>query len=72
MQESEILTKIVKENAEIFSDFLHSSFNKCIKYRVFPSCLKKADITPIYKKGSKNCKDNYRSVSILPNISKII
>ena len=34
--------------------------------------LKLADVTPIYKKKSKNCKDNYRQVSILSNISKIM
>ena len=38
---------------------------------IFPTSLKLANITPVYKKGSKNSKENYRSVSILPNISKI-
>ena len=37
----------------------------------FPAALKLAHITPIFKKGSKNLKVNYRPVSILPNISKI-
>ena len=30
-----------------------------------------ADITPIFKKGLKTSKSNYRLVSILPNISKL-
>ena len=38
---------------------------------IFPTSLKLANITPVYKKGSKNSKENYRPVSILPNISKI-
>ena len=33
--------------------------------------MKLADVTPVYKKKSKNSKDNYRPVSILSNISKI-
>ena len=37
---------------------------------IFPTSLKLANITPVYKKGSKNSKENYRPVSILPNISK--
>ena len=37
----------------------------------FPASLKLAHITPVFKKGSKNSKKNYRPVSILPNISKI-
>ena len=36
----------------------------------FPEILKHADITPLYKKGKKNIKGNYRPVSILPNLSK--
>ena len=37
---------------------------------VFPNELKQADIKPIYKKESKNRKENYRPVSILLNLSK--
>ena len=33
--------------------------------------FKLADVTPIFKKGSKTLKDNYRPISILPNVSKI-
>ena len=39
---------------------------------VFPDELKHADIKPIYKKVSKNEKENYRPVSILPKLSKIL
>ena len=38
---------------------------------VIPDELKQADIKPIYKKKSRNEKENYRPVSILPNLSKI-
>ena len=38
---------------------------------IFPASLKLANITPVYKKGSKNSKGKYRPVSILPNILKI-
>ena len=65
-QHSDIPTKIIKSNSDIFSDFLYVSINSSIKSSLFPSCLKTADITPIYKKGKRNLKDNYRSVSILP------
>ena len=36
----------------------------------FPTALKLTHITPAFKKGSKNSQENYRSISILPNISK--
>ena len=38
---------------------------------VFPNELKQVDIKPIYKKESRNEKENDRPVSILPNLSKI-
>ena len=38
---------------------------------VLPDELKQADIKPIYKKESRNEKENYRPVSVLPNLSKI-
>ena len=33
--------------------------------------LNNATITPVFEKGGRNSKGNYRPVSILPNISKI-
>ena len=59
------------ENADIFANVLVSSFNDSIEKSNFPSILKNASITPVFKKGDKNSKDNYRPVSILPNISKM-
>ena len=38
---------------------------------LFPTALKKAEITPIYKKGDNLIKDNYRPVSVLSSMSKI-
>ena len=38
---------------------------------MFPKILKNANVSPVFKKGSKNCETNYRPVSILPNTSKI-
>ena len=37
----------------------------------FPDQLKKADASPVFKKGKHNDKTNYRPVSILPSLSKI-
>ena len=71
-QNSDIPTKIIKENSDIFGKALCSFINDSIKSFTFPSCLKEADITPIHKKGKKDKKENYRPVSILPVLSKIL
>ena len=70
-QSSNIPTKIIKENSDIFGKVLCSSINDSIKSFTFPSCLKEAEVTPIHKKGKKDKKENYRPVSILPVLSKL-
>ena len=46
--------------------------NRCILENTFPSKMKMANITPLYKKKDKLNKDNYRSVNLLPILSKIM
>ena len=38
---------------------------------MFPNELKLAEVLPAFKKNDKNDKMNYRSIGIIPNISKI-
>ena len=45
--------------------------NRCIEEGTFPSNLKNADVTPLYKKTDRVFKVNYRPVSILPTLSKV-
>ena len=70
-QHSDIPIKIIKENLDIFAGFLCTNINSSFKSSSFPSCLKMADVTPLHKKGKKDLKENYRSVSILPIFSKV-
>ena len=70
-QESDIPVKIVKDNIDIFSEFIFHNFNNTIFDATFPSELKNADVIPVFKKKDRNNVGNYRPVSILPNLSKI-
>ena len=69
-QNTDIPTKLIKENSDIFADFIFENLNDSISQSVFPSALKLANITPVHKKDSKSKKDHYRPISVLPNISK--
>ena len=64
-------TKMIKENSHIFSNKIYQSFSNMIDVCIFPTSLKFGKITPVYKNDSKKSKENYRPVSILPNIFKI-
>ena len=70
-QQSDIPTKIVKMNVDIFSEMLYLELYKTIEYSLYPFCMKLADITPVYKKGNREVKENFRPVSILSNLSKV-
>ena len=70
-QKTHIPTRIVKENIDIFANFLCTGINSAIMSFSLPSYLKLADVTPVHKKGRKDMKENFRPVSILPTLSKI-
>ena len=70
-QESDIPVKIIKENLDIVSNFVHKNFNNSLLSSNFPFHLKNATITPIFKKKDRDNVENYRPVSILHNLSKI-
>ena len=65
-----IPTKIIAEYKDTYSQYLLHFYNIFIKESKFPTLMKQADISPVYKKGEKTDKENYRPVSILSVFSK--
>ena len=47
-------------------------FNKSFERGIIPKPMKIAKVIPIYKCKENNEMDNYRPISLLPSISKII
>ena len=47
-------------------------FNKIIDSGIFPDFLKNAQVSPIYKDGERCLATNYRPISVLPTISKLL
>ena len=67
-----IQTKIIKLLSNDISTQFAELFNLSFSEGVFPSILKTCKVIPIYKKGSQlNCS-NYRPISLLSNIDKIL
>ena len=52
-------------------DCLCDNINALFKSSMFPNSLKLADVIPLHKKSRKELKEDYRSVSILPTLSKM-
>ena len=64
--------KILKVAASAISPSLTYLFNWAISSCCFPDDWKVAKVMPLFKKGDRNLPDNYRPISILPSISKLI
>ena len=64
-------TKVIKENHDIFANFLTENFNDMFENSVFPDSYKQANINPVYKKDFRKEQENYRPITILANLSKI-
>ena len=60
-----------KRQQYFFAEQNCAYFNESISKGKFPNCLKLANITPGFKTGARNSKNNYRPVNILPIFSKI-
>ena len=70
-QSTDVLGKILKDNADIFAGYICGFFNESLNCCKFPSVLKRADITLAFKKGYHGSKENYHPVSILPVMSRV-
>ena len=66
----EIPKNILKECKFPF-EILTYCINKPYTSRKFPDCLKQANVSPILKKHDLLDKEHYRTVSILPSLSKM-
>lgn len=63
---------ILKRTIEIIKEPLAYIISKCLEFGYFSDLLKVSKITPVFKKGDKNLPQNYRPISILPILSKIL
>ena len=68
----EIPPKLVKQISKHIIKPLTYIFNQSLTTGVIPDDLKIALVTPIYKANSKEEFSNYRPISVLPCVSKIL
>lgn len=67
-----ISSRVLKVIGEVVAPYLTNLINKSFVTGKFPECLKTAKVIPIHKEGSKMDVNNYRPISVLPSISKVI
>lgn len=67
-----IPTRVIKNNIDILIHPILHIVNLSILVGHFPCALKTARVIPIYKSGPKGIFSNYRPISLLATLSKII
>ena len=64
--------QLLKENGDSFVKPITHIVNLSLSQGVVPDALKIAQITPVYKAGDCSCINNYRPISVLTALSKIL
>ena len=59
-QSNEIPVKILKQNGDLFSDYICNVFNFRVNESKFPNILKQANTIPAFQKGYRGHKESYR------------
>ena len=68
----DIPAEMLKSTVDIHVSLLTKIINSSIRNACFPDKLKPAGVTPIFKKNDDLCKENYKPVSVLLHVSKVI
>ena len=67
-----IPVRLLKETASEIAPSLRALFNKSLRVGAFPTEWKLANVVPVHKLGEKSHVENYRPISLLSIISKVL
>lgn len=67
-----ITTSLLKSAVDILTPSITRVCNLCLSQGIFPKVFKTAIVHPIFKKGCKESVTNYRPISVLSSLSKIL
>ena len=68
----DISNALLKKLVAVLKQPLCVIFNKSLNIGTFPDLMKIAKVLPLFKHGEKQIPDNYRPISLLPVISKVL
>ena len=63
---------LLKTFNRVASPVLTKLFNMCFDSEIFPNCLKIAKVVPFFKEGCQNDPGNFRPISLLPVVGKLL
>ena len=67
-----IPSRLLKDGSDALASPLSVIFNLTIQQNVIPAEWKERKVTPLHKSDSKDDPKNYRPISVLPVVSKVL
>ena len=67
-----INARFLKDGAYVIAEGLTNLFNRSIDSSIFPLSWKFGKITALFKSGNRSDPNNYRPITVLPTVSKIL
>ena len=67
-----ISARLLRDAAWVIAPSLTYTTNSSLKLGKYPSHWKYAKVTALFKQGDRTIMDNYRPISVLPTVSKVI
>ena len=67
-----VLASVLIDSMDVYLPLLTDIINDSLKGGIFPDELKLAEVIPLFKKAGPFDKTNYRPVSLLSHISKVL
>ena len=67
-----ITARLLKDAAAVIAPSLTQIFNLSLSSSTLPQIWKNGRVTPIFKSGERSNMSNYRPITVLPTLSKIL
>ena len=67
-----ISARFLKDAADLIAPFIAHIINLSLEQGTVPDDMKHSKVIPLFKKGDRSDPDNYRTVSILSVVSKVL
>ena len=64
--------RLLRDSADCIAPVLTRLFNRSLQTSAFPAIWKQGKVTALFKAGDRTDCNNYRSITVLPTISKIL
>ena len=67
-----ISVRLIKDSADVISKSLTNIFNLSLTTSTFPSVWSVGKVKAVFKSGNRSDVNNYRPITILPVVSKLL